>query len=341
MPALNGPRPSGSVSPLGPPAPLGARPSASFPTLPSESSQADPFSREPASSTMNLPVPGRARAFAVIALAAAAAAVGGFLVVQYVANKRAREVASVEKPAPRPSPPVAVAPPPAPAPAAHPSPPPAAPPDKVASAEKPAPPKVEPTPAPPPAPAATPPPAAAAPVPALVPPRPIAARAKVGRTRRAPASHPAVAETAPPPAADLPASDAPAASDDSAGSSEDIYWLKVNSTPRGAEVLIDGQLEGRTPFQRRIFDTTRPYALTVRKPGFDPHEQMLSASDDWVKKGNVRTLTVNAKLPKAKPGSQPAVGPEPEKPADPDKTSDTTSTAPSTEPPPVPTNPQP
>ena len=44
----------------------------------------------------------------------------------------------------------------------------------------------------------------------------------------------------------------------------------------------------RTPFQRRIFDTTRPYALTVRKPGFEAHEQMLSASDEWVKKGNVR-----------------------------------------------------
>jgi hypothetical protein len=124
------------------------------------------------------------------------------------------------------------------------------------------------------------------------------------------------------------------ADDATASGAEEVYWLKVNSTPRGAEVLIDGQLEGRTPFLRRIFDTTRPYALTVRKPGFDPHEQMLSASDDWVKKGNVHTLTINAKLPKGKPGSQPApVETDAEKPAP--ETDKAPETAPSTEPPPV------
>ena len=37
--------------------------------------------------------------------------------------------------------------------------------------------------------------------------------------------------------------------------------------PSGADVLIDGQVEGKTPFQRRIFDPNRTYALTVRKRG--------------------------------------------------------------------------
>jgi hypothetical protein len=71
-------------------------------------------------------------------------------------------------------------------------------------------------------------------------------------------------------------------------------------------VLIDGQVEGKTPFERRIFDTSRPYALTVRKAGFEAHEQMLSASDEWAKKGNLRTLTVTAKLAKGKEEVPPA-----------------------------------
>jgi hypothetical protein len=76
----------------------------------------------------------------------------------------------------------------------------------------------------------------------------------------------------------------------------------------------------------------------VRKQGFDPHEQLLSTSDDWVKKGNVRTLTVNAKLPKAKAGSQPpGVEPEGEKSGETDKPA--SSTLPPIEPPPPPANP--
>jgi hypothetical protein len=79
--------------------------------------------------------------------------------------------------------------------------------------------------------------------------------------------------------------------------------------------VLDGQPEGKTPFQRRIFDITRPYSLTVRSPGYEAHEQMLSASDPWVKKGNVRTLTVSAKLPKSKGGAGAVASPSAEAPA--------------------------
>jgi hypothetical protein len=84
----------------------------------------------------------------------------------------------------------------------------------------------------------------------------------------------------------------------------------VRSTPSGADVLIDGQVEGKTPFERRLFDPTRPYALTVRKAGYETHEQMLSASDEWVKKGNKRTLTVPVKLSKGKAGGEGEEKPE-------------------------------
>ena len=81
-----------------------------------------------------------------------------------------------------------------------------------------------------------------------------------------------------------------------------MFWLYVRTTPSGADVLIDGQVEGKTPFQRRIFDPNRTYALTIRKAGFEPVERSMSATDQWVKKGNQRTYTVTAKL-------SPAAGP--------------------------------
>ena len=106
-----------------------------------------------------------------------------------------------------------------------------------------------------------------------------------------------------------------AAAEESSGAVEE-YWLRVRSTPAGAEVLIDGQVEGKTPFERRLFDPTRPYALTVRKGGFETHEQMLSASDEWVKKGNKRTLTVPVKMTKSKGGAtEESTGDKPAEPA--------------------------
>ena len=77
---------------------------------------------------------------------------------------------------------------------------------------------------------------------------------------------------------------------------EEVFWLYVRTTPPGADVLIDGQVEGKTPFQRRIFDPNRTYALTIRKAGFEPVERSMSATDQWVKKGNQRTFTLNARL---------------------------------------------
>ena len=86
--------------------------------------------------------------------------------------------------------------------------------------------------------------------------------------------------------------------------SEEAYWLSVRSTPTGADVLIDGQSEGKTPFQRRIFDPNRTYTLVVRKPGFSSVERTVSAASEWSKRGNLHTLTVTAKLD-ALPGAAP------------------------------------
>ena len=140
---------------------------------------------------------------------------------------------------------------------------------------------------------------------------------------------PAVTEVAEPKA---PVASPPGIQGDGA---EEVYWLTVRSIPSGADVLIDGQVEGQTPFVRRIFDPSRSYALTVRRAGFDPHERTLSTSDVWTKRGNVRTLTVVAKLSAAAglpnqaepPPVSPTRGVEPTQPA--------TSNPPATAPPPI------
>jgi hypothetical protein len=110
--------------------------------------------------------------------------------------------------------------------------------------------------------------------------------------------------------------------------------LSVKSVPAGADLLIDGQVEGKTPFQRRIFDPTRTYALTIRKPGFESVERSLTAADQWLKRGNLRSLTINARLmssstaeppaepggalrtPPAEPSASAPVAPPPPAPAD-------------------------
>jgi uncharacterized protein (TIGR02266 family) len=98
------------------------------------------------------------------------------------------------------------------------------------------------------------------------------------------------------PAPGSPLATAPAGAQVPAAGEEEVYWLSVKSVPAGADVLIDGQVEGKTPFQRRIFDPNRTYALSIRKPGFETVERSLTAADQWLKRGNLRHLTINARL---------------------------------------------
>jgi uncharacterized protein (TIGR02266 family) len=75
---------------------------------------------------------------------------------------------------------------------------------------------------------------------------------------------------------------------------------KITSTPSGAEVLIDGQTVGKTPYSGKDIDPAAPHALTVRKDGFETYEKMINASD-WVRgKGNGQNLKVTVKLRKTR-----------------------------------------
>jgi hypothetical protein len=103
------------------------------------------------------------------------------------------------------------------------------------------------------------------------------------------------------------------------GSPRRPHWLLVRSVPSGANVLIDGQLEGTTPFGRWILDPTRNYAITVRRAGYEPRERTLSASE-WIERGDHR-LYVLVKLNPSPdtPDEIQSPGPPPVRP-DPPKT---------------------
>ncbi|MDX2023194.1 MAG: TIGR02266 family protein [Deltaproteobacteria bacterium] len=219
-----------------------------------------------------------------------AVAAGVFAVTNYVDSQRPNPpVANLAPPAPEPPAPAAEVPKAAPPPVAEP-----AAPEPAAAAEAPAA-APEPAPAPPdPKPMA----AKVAPVApeAPKPAKPIAAKPVV-------AVRPAPRPVAPAP---KPAAAAPVPAEPDADA---VYWLRVRSTPPGADVYLDGELEGQTPFQRRIFDSTRPYAISVRKEGFESAERMISASDPWTKVRNEYLLTLTLKLRKT--AAEPAAPAEP------------------------------
>lgn len=262
-------------------------------------------------------------AVVLVLVAAAGVAVAAIMFPELRGGVHTSQGVAVVAPVPNPAP-VAIPPAPAAVPVADPAP---------VAAEAPVPAPVAPV-------AAAAPPSAAEPVAAVATPAPVVPPAPVAAAVPASAPKPAApAEPEPEPpvvAAAVPAATKkpprgvrksvvravavtpapqadPAEPEDepTADGGDEVYWLKVHSVPSGAEVLVDGELEGKTPFQRRIFDPTRPYALTIRKAGYESHERMLSASDEWVKKGSLKTLIVSAKLPKAKGAEAAAADGEP------------------------------
>ncbi len=74
--------------------------------------------------------------------------------------------------------------------------------------------------------------------------------------------------------------------------------LKVTSTPSRAEVFIDGNSVGLTPFTSRDVDPNAPHGITVKKDGFEPQDRMIGGSD-WAQGKGGPSLKVNLKLRRA------------------------------------------
>jgi hypothetical protein len=241
--------------------------------------------------------PGQGKKLVVVGIVAAGLAFAGVYLLQ------AKPWQSTVAPAPRPAP-------------AVPAPPPVAPPAMPELAE-PSRPAIQPT------------AAKAEPVrPAVPTPKPAEAPAKTNPKVNEAAKPDMTAEAAKPRGpvvgsdkrtASKPAPSPPPSSPAPAGRDETVYLLRVRSVPSGAQVLIDGEPMGQTPFQRRILDVDKNHTVTIRKPDYDPYEHIVAPSDAWMREGNIETMKVAAKLKRSKgsaatPKAQPERVPEqPEK----------------------------
>ena len=93
------------------------------------------------------------------------------------------------------------------------------------------------------------------------------------------------------------------------------HKLRATSIPSEAEVLLDGKLIGRTPLFGAEVDVTHTHTLTIRKDGYAPYEQPVSAASAWVTRPSenaaaLRVQTVLQKLDnKAFAAAQAAAAP--------------------------------
>ncbi|HEX4403412.1 MAG TPA: PEGA domain-containing protein, partial [Polyangia bacterium] len=87
--------------------------------------------------------------------------------------------------------------------------------------------------------------------------------------------------------------------------------------PAGAEVIIDGNSVGTTPYSGADIDPALPHSITVKKDGFEAYEHMISGSDWPRAKNGVRVLKLNAKLRSTGGGDEAAKPAEANTPAEP------------------------
>jgi len=125
---------------------------------------------------------------------------------------------------------------------------------------------------------------------------------------RAPAEHaderptvppPAVVAVAAPPAARAVEHEEIRGAAPSAIAPSPAHKLRLTSIPSDAEVVLDGKVIGRTPLFGVDIDTSRTHALLIRKEGFAPHQQAITASSDWTIKASdksVATLKISVLL---------------------------------------------
>jgi hypothetical protein len=86
------------------------------------------------------------------------------------------------------------------------------------------------------------------------------------------------------------------------------HKLRATSIPSEAEVLLDGKSIGRTPLFGAEVDISQPHTLTIRKDGYAPFEQTVTASSAWVVRpsDNVAALRVVTVLQKMAASAAPS-----------------------------------
>src|SRR4029079_7901182 len=109
-------------------------------------------------------------------------------------------------------------------------------------------------------------PAEARPAELVAPAADVIAGGKLGRKSRSVARN---KKGAPGNKAEAALEGAAATRDDTGAAAGAGNFARIISLPSGAEVLIDGQSVGKTPFIGKDIDPSAPHALTVRKDGFE------------------------------------------------------------------------
>lgn len=87
--------------------------------------------------------------------------------------------------------------------------------------------------------------------------------------------------------------------------------IEVNSTPKGADVLLDGKRVGKTPMVLKKLDTAKVHQIEVRRAGYAPWTRNVADTESFVVKNRREVLTLNAALQPGEEGNKK--GPHPAK----------------------------
>jgi len=60
-----------------------------------------------------------------------------------------------------------------------------------------------------------------------------------------------------------------------------VHQLRVVTTPGGAQIAVDGNPVGKSPYVDKTFDISNMHTITASKDGFEPWEKSVSAEDEW------------------------------------------------------------
>jgi hypothetical protein len=89
--------------------------------------------------------------------------------------------------------------------------------------------------------------------------------------------------------------------------------VEVNSTPKGADVFVDGKRVGRTPWIMRKVELSKPIKVELRRPGFEVWSHTVTEAESFQlrNKKEVRTLnaTLEASVKKPVKGAAPSKKP--------------------------------
>ena len=89
--------------------------------------------------------------------------------------------------------------------------------------------------------------------------------------------------------------------------------VEVNSTPKGADVILDGKKVGKTPFVLKKLDTAKVHQVEVRRPGYAAWTHNVSDTESFVVKNRKEVLSLNAVLQAIDDGAKKGPGHAPKR----------------------------